>query len=373
MIRRAMPRNTVVMALILILAAASLGGCKTEDDTVVAGEAAPGSDTVSRSVPVRVETLVRQDFPVIVKLSGSTEARREVDISAELAGSVIDFPHKLGDRLEEGELILAIDARPYRAAVAQAEAGLLAARSALKQAERNLKRSRELKAKGRISDLELESMELAELQARSGVLGGEAALSQAELMLEDAEIRAPFAGRLAYKGVDRHEQIAPGMPVAAVVDLSGVLIRAGVGEQDAVRIRKGMHVEVSIPALDEARFPGRVKSVGVRSHPATRSYALLIEVDNAEGRILSGMAARGAVTVDTRTAVLSVPESAIVEQYGEDLVFVVVDGKVERRVVELGPRQGGRVLVESGLAADEALIVKGQWSVRDGLVVEIEN
>jgi membrane fusion protein, multidrug efflux system len=370
MTRRTIPRPVGATSSILILAIliSGLAGCGRG-----AQEEATSVAEAREATPVRTEILERGDFALTVKLSGSTEARREVDISAELAGSVITFPHELGDPLEEGELILAIDARAYRAAVSQAEAGLLAARSALRQAERNLERSRELKAKGRISDLELESMELAELQARSAVLGGEAALSQAELMLEDAEIRAPFAGRLAYKGVDRHEQIAPGMPVAAVVDLSGVLIRAGLGEQDAVRIGEGMAVEVTIPALGDAQFEGRVKSVGVRSHPATRSYELLIEVDNAEGRILSGMAARGVVTVDTRTAALSVPETSVIEQYGEKLVFVVVDGKVERRAVELGHRQGGRVLVESGLTAGEALIIKGQWSVRDGLAVEIKN
>lgn len=367
MIRRAFSRSLPQGTLVLAILTPVLTGCGAGDSEeivpVEGGEA----------TPVRTEILRFEDFRLAVKMSGSTEARREVDISAELAGSVTAFPHELGDPLEKGELILSIDARPYKAAVAQAEAGLLAARSALVQAERNLERARELKAKGRISDLELESMELAESQARSGVLGGEAALVQAELLLEDAEIRAPFAGRLAYKGVDRHEQIAPGLPVASVVDLSGVLIRAGVGEQDAVRIRKGMAVDVRVPALDDARFPGLVTAVGVRSHPATRSYEILIEVDNAEGRILSGMAVRVSVTAETRSGALSVPEAAIVEQYGENLVFVVIDGKAERRSIVLGPRQDGRVLVESGLAAGEALIVKGQWSVRDGLAVEIEN
>ncbi len=370
MIRRAILRRRGTAVFILFMGSLILGlsACGREGPA----DEQPSSET-GKATPVSTETLARADFAITVKLSGSTEARREVNISAELAGSVTDFPHELGDRLEQGELILAIDARPYRAGVSQAEAGVMAARSAQRQAERDLARTRELKAKGRISDLELEAMELSELQARSGLLGAEAALTQAELMLEDAEIRAPFAGQLAYKGVDRYEQIAPGLPVAAVVDLSGVLIRAGVGEQDAVRIKEGMTVAVRIPALDEAVFPGRVKAVGVRSHPATRSYAVLIAVDNPEGRILSGMAARAAVTVETRAAALSIPESAIVEQYGDDLAFVVAGGKAERRVLSLGPRHAGRVLVESGLAANEALIVKGQWSVRDGQAVEIEN
>jgi len=368
--RRATPQSAGRASFILLLALLISG--LTVCDRGASGDGDAAAEAAD-ATPVRTEILSRGDFAVSVKLSGSTEARREVNFSAKLAGSVVDFSHELGDRLAKDELILAIDARSYQAGVAQAEAGVMAARSANGQAQRDLERARELKAKERISDRELEAMELAELQSRSAVLGAEAALTQAQLMLEDAEIRAPFAGQLAFKGVELHEQIAPGLPVAALVDLSGILIRAGVGERDAVRIDEGMAVEVGIPALGDLRFPGRVKSVGVRSHPATRSFEVLIEVENPEGRILSGMAARAAVTVETRAGTLSIPESAIVEQYGGDVVFVAVEGKVERRAVVLGAREAGRVIVESGLDAGDALIVKGQWSVRDGLAVEIEN
>lgn len=368
-----LPRGARGPITLLLLAAAALvlaAGCGRQPAENPEAEAAPAPEVAT---PVRVITLAEEPFELGVHLSGGTEARYEVEIVAQLAGEVERFDAEPGDRLAEGDLILAVDARPYRAAVDQARAGVLAAESALRQADRELERSRELKARGRISDAEFEGVELMQLQAKSGLLGARAGLTQAELMLEDAEIRAPFTGRLAFKGVDVHEQIAPGMPVAAVVDLSGIVVRGGVGERDAVRLSPGMAAEVVVPALGEAAFPGRVTNVGVRSHPATRSFEVEIRVDNPEGRILSGMAARAKVVVETMSGVIAVPESAIVEQYGKPVLFVVTDGRAERREVSLGERDGDRVLVASGLAGGERLIVKGQWSVRDGLAVEIKN
>ncbi len=368
-----LPRAALGPISLLLLAATALAlaaGCAREESAEAEAETAPATEFAA---PVHAITLAEEPFSVGVRLSGGTEARREVEIVASLAGEVERFDVEPGDRLAEGDLILAVDARPYRAGVEQAKAGVLAGESALRQAERELDRSRELKERGRISDAEFEGIELRKLQAESGLLGARAGLTQAELMLEDAEIRAPFAGRLAFKGVDVHEQIAPGMPVAAVVDLSGIVIRGGVGERDAVRLSPGMPATVTLPALGEVAFPGRVKTVGVRSHPATRSYEVEIEVENPEGRILSGMAARAEVVVETLPGVIAVPETAVVEQYGKPVLFVVEDGRAARRAVTLGRRDGDRVLVLSGVAAGDQLIVKGQWSVRDGLAVEIKN
>lgn len=325
------------------------------------------------AVHVRTLDLAPADFAVNAHLSGSTEARREAEISAKLAGTVERFAVEPGDLLAENDLILALDARPYRAALKQARAGLQAAEANLRQAERELERTRALKEKGRISEAEYEGVELRQLQAASARLGAQAACEQAELALEDTEIRAPFAGRLALKGVDAHEQIAPGQPVAAVVDLSGVLIRAGVGERDAVRIRPGMPVKITVPALDEARFRGIVKNVGVRSHPATRSFEVEIAVENVEGRLLSGMATRAVVVVETRPGAIGIPETAVVEQYGEPVAYVVEAGLARRRALTLGPRDGDRVQVLAGLNAGDQLIIKGQWSVSDGSPVEVEN
>jgi len=351
-------RLGALCALSLLLGAADCGR-RSGGEPAAADSAAPAT-------PVGVRVLAEAEFLLTVKLSGSTEALREVEIAAKLAGTVAAFPATLGDQLAAGELIMRLDERPYAAALAQAEAGLLATEAAAAQARRELERARELRARERISEAELEGVGLAERQAEGARLAAAAALEQARLQLEDTELRAPFAGRLAAKRVDAHEQIAPGTPVAALADLSQVLVRCSVSEQDAVRLASGQPATLSIPALGEARLPGRVRAVGVRAHPLTRSYEVEIVADNPERRLLSGMAARVEVEIARWPGAILIPGDAVVEQYGQPVAFVVEGGLARRRALTLGPASGEQVLVETGLAAGDRLIVQGQWSVRDG-------
>lgn len=358
------PRRAFVLGALLLLGL-SLGACEQR------GGSDAAADSTVAATPVSVRTLAAEEFRQTLRLNGSTQARREVEIAAKLPGTVASFPAELGDRLAKGELILSLDLRPFETALAQAEAGLLAAEAAAAQAARELERARELKARERISDAELESVTLAERQAESARRAAAAGLEQARLQLEDARVLAPFAGRLAAKHVDAHEQVAPGMPVAALADLAQVRVRCSVSEQDVARLAAGQPATLSIPALGEARFPGALQAVGVRADPLTRSYAVEIVADNPGERMLSGMAARVEVEIARRPGAILIPGDAVVEQYGQPVAFVVEAGLARRRALTLGPTDGERVLVEAGLAAGDQLIVQGQWSARDGQPVAL--
>jgi len=354
-------RHLAPAALLLLILGCGRGG----------EQAAEEAPEAVRALPVAVQTVQPSRFVVVVEPGGSTEAWREVDLAAEVAGTVLERPHELGDLVAENALLLRVDDRLYRAQVEQAEAGLLAAEAALKQARRELERSRSLKEKGRISDAEFEGVQLGALQAESGERAARAALDLARMQLEDCEIRAPFAGRLAYIGPEKGEQLAPGMPVASLVDLSSVLIRSSLSERDVVRVSPGMTVDVFVPALADQRFEGRVSAVGPRSDPATRSFPVEIRIPNAEGRLLSGMAARSSIRVEDREGSLVIPAGAVVEQYGEPIVFTVEENLARRRPVKLGLRSDDRVEVLEGLSAGDRLVVQGQWTIKDGSAVEI--
>jgi RND family efflux transporter MFP subunit len=360
-LRRLVP----LTAMVILLAS----GCGKRSD----GDSPDGDTPLISSVPVEVTQVRPGKFTLDIDISGSTEAIREVNISARVGGNVESAPVELGDRVGKGDLLLQIDHRLFAAGVAQARAGLLAAEAAYKQASRELQRAQTLKDKGRISDAEFERAELGKLSTESTHLAARATLEQTELQLEYSEIRAPFPGLVALKTVEVGELVAPGMPVTAVVDLSGILIRAGLSEQEIVRVRVGMEVDIRIPALAEEHFLGRIRTLGVRSDPITRSYPVEVVIDNPEGRILSGMAARGGIIVEKLDQVITVPGDAVVEQYGKAVVFLVREGKALRREVQLGSRAGDLIVVTHGLEAGDRLITKGQWSVQDGLAVEIMN
>lgn len=355
-------------ALLLLLVVGC--GKAPENEAKADGENEPQKVESARAVPVVVQQVRPSRFTVTLSPGGSTEAWREVDMAAQVGGTVLRVPHEIGDIVEKGDLLVEIDKRLYSAGVQQAKAGLLAAEGAHYQAQRNLERSRSLKENDRISDVEFEAVKLGALQAESGMLAARAALDLASKSLEDCEIRAPFKGRVAMLIPEVGEQVAPGMPMAAVVDLSSVLIRTSISERDAVRIQKGMPVDIFIPALQDMRFEGEVHSLGVRSDMRTRSFPLEILVPNVDGILLSGMSARSSIRLEDRAGAIVIPAGAVVEQYGEPIVFTMQEGVARRKNIRLGMREGDRVEVLEGLGAGEELIVQGQWSVNDGTAVE---
>ncbi|MCP4547392.1 MAG: efflux RND transporter periplasmic adaptor subunit [bacterium] len=354
----------VILTMLALLVAAGCGRRKVPE--AVEAE----SNIVT---PVVTHIVAPVTFDLKVDLTGSTEAAREVDISAKVGGTVDHFPQLVGDVVAAGDLILRIDPRLHQAGADRARAGVLAAEAVHEHAGRELERGRQLKARERISDAEFEGIELASKQAASGLLSARAALAMAELQLEDCEIRAPFAGRITSREVEVGEQVGPGQPLTGVIDLGSIIIRSSLSERDAVQVREGMEVNVNIPALQEETFRGRVRSVGVRSDAATRSYSIEVEVVNPGGRILSGMAARGEIRLSSQAGVITTPVAAIVDQYGQAFVYVVKENMALRRKVKLGPRSGDDYIVESGLEAGDNLIVKGQFSVRDSMQVDIKN
>jgi len=360
-------KKLLMLAPLALLIVAGCGR-NAKDEAPAAQDAA--TEGAGRPVPVSVLTVQPSRFTLTLSPGGSTEAWHEVDLAAQVAGSVASRPVELGDFVKKGDLLLGIDARLYRAQVEQAEAGLMAAEAALKQARRELERSRALKEKARISDAEHEAVELGALQAESGERAAKAALDLAKKQLEDCEIRAPFAGRVAAMHPELGEQVAPGMPACAVVDLTSVRIRSSLSERDAVRVREGMPVDIFVPALNDQRFEGVVHAMGVRSDPVTRSFPLEIRVPNPDGRLLSGMSARSSIRLEERSGALAIPVNAVVEQYGEPVAFTVTEGRASRRQLTLGPREGDLVEVLDGLRAGDKLIVRGQWSVKDGTAVE---
>ncbi len=359
----------ILTPVLLLLLAAGCGRAP-EGEADEGDSPAPQEMEATRAVPVVAQAITPSRFTLTIEPGGSTEAWREVDMAAQVAGTVMRVPHELGDIVEKGALLVEIDKCLYAAGVDQAKAGLVGARAAYEQAQRDLERTQALKDKGRVSDVEFEGVRLGALTAESGMLAAEAALKLAEKSLEDCEIRAPFAGRVAMLLPEVGEQVAPGMPMAAVVDLSSVLIRTSISERDAVRVQKGMPVDVYIPALADLRFAGQVHSVGVRSDMMTRSFPLEIVIPNAEGKLLSGMSARSSIRLEDKTGAIVIPAGAVVEQYGEPIVFTVQEGVARRKDIVLGKREGDRVEVLEGLTAGERLIVQGQWSVKDGTAVE---
>lgn len=348
-----MRRGAGAALTLLILGAVAACGDAQADGT----EAAQEEPGFSRVINVEVAELTREDFREEVRLTGVAWANRDVQIAAEESGVVREVMVEKGSWVEAGEPILRIDDSVLAAQVAQARA----------QAELN---EQTWERRKRLWEEDRVGSELAYLEARFAAEQATANLTGLEARLARTTIRAPFAGILESRTVELGSMVSPGQTVGRVVDLSRVKVVAGVPERYAPDIVRGSDAVVHFDVLPEESYPAQVDYVGATVNPANRTFPIEIEMANPGAEVKPEMVANVVVERRTLENAIVVPQDALVRVEDGYVVFVAdsADGRpiARERKVELGPSQGNRVVVASGLEAGERLIVLGQRSVAAG-------
>ncbi|HEX6202539.1 MAG TPA: efflux RND transporter periplasmic adaptor subunit [Thermoanaerobaculia bacterium] len=347
-------RNVTVLrgAAALVLAAlpfaAACGGGSTE------GEPPPAEESrtaIVRTVMPSLETVVDR-----VELSADLIAERRAVLAAEVPGVVDVMRVEVGQRIGAGHLVAAIDTRALEQALAEAEAYQ-------RQAVAQHQRATALYEKRSITQQQL-------LDAVTAKDVAEAQLASVRLDLDKSRIRAPWAGEVAAKRVEVGDYVTPGQPVIDLVDASTLKVRAPAPAADVPYLEVGAPVAIRVDAYPGEVFAGRLVRLGAELDPRARSLDVEAEIANRDGRLKPGMSARLEVPRRTLTDAVLVPLESLVDLGEARAVFVVEDGVARRRVVELGPVVGERVVVLSGVAAGEPVVVEGEQRIADGQEVE---
>lgn len=185
-----------------------------------------------------------------------------------------------------------------------------------------------------------------------------------------APVLSTLNGMVGRVYLDRGAEVGLNTPVVLVVDDSVMLVRAEVPERYAGRIAPGQRVRVQVAARSERDVPGRITRVSPVVDAATRAVPIEVTLIDPPGILKSGMFASLAVVTASRAGALTVPVDAMGEG-GDPAVFVVVNGKAERRPVTTGIRSETAVEILSGLLEGDSVVVFGLYGLEDGSPVEI--
>lgn len=205
--------------------------------------------------------------------------------------------------------------------------------------------------------------------AKGGDLAqADAALRLAMNQLASAEVTAPTDAVVAARSVQVGERVSPGIPAVTLVRLDTVTLTGTVEEVAVGSVRVGQQAVVKVDALPGRMLRGRVESVAPVASGPGGHFLVRVAVENYEGLLRGGMAARAVLRLSPSSAVL-VPEGAVVRRGGDTFVLVIRDRLVARRAVGLGRPRGGRVEVLSGLAAGERVAAASAAALDEGQVV----
>ena len=324
-------------------------------DSGKTGAATP--EAVARRTNVAVVVARPDTMTQIGRYPASVEGWRDVRLSFLEAGSVLEIRKSLGDSVHKGDLIAKLHTHLLDAALIEAQAGA-------KFHRYNYEKSQQLFGDGTISEQDLYSAEYDDRRAASH-------LATVRQRLRNSTLLAPFPGVVAGRWIDVGDLAQPGQPAVRLVQTDPVRLTAWLPEGDIGDFTVGRDVDVQIDALDARSFAGQVDRVGPAAETDRRVFPLEVRIENANGELKPGMAGKLRARRRMMSNVLVIPRDALVERESGPVVFVVTEGKVALRDVALGPSEGNRVVVRSGLAAGDTLVVAGGRDLIAGESVRI--
>jgi len=321
---------------------------------------------------------------------GSLVARRSVDIAPKISGRVERVFVQVGDRVKDGQLIAQMDARTFQEDLREAEAALRVADATLKgeQAElvdltRKLERARRLVEKQFVSREDFDTLDsqrsaaAAQVElARAQITQMLARLANAKLRLSEAQLYAPFAGRVEKRLVDPGAMVNAGTAIAALVDINPVKVIIPVVEKNYPKISVGQKAIVTCDAFSRQHFEGKVVRMAPVLSQETRTGEVEIEIANPSGQLKPGMFARVDIAIDRRRDVLLAPEGALVKTPSGHGVFRIAPGGAETAKVQLvtvaaGNTRNGQIEIDGELKPGDRVVTLGANLLKDGQRVRV--
>ena len=345
----------------VLLGLAALAACKQAEDGPVAKAPPPP--------PVKLPLAVVEEAPTPdqLVLTGLITADQRSEVTADTQGKVLAVLVERGDRVKMGAALARLDVRSAALASREAQANLGSARAQRELAEEECKRTRALLDKGAITRSEYDRQIAQCTSALQQVQAAEARSAMMAKSVTDGLVRAPFEGVITERMVSAGEFVAPGRPLFTLVDDDPLRIALSVPEIAVRSIKPDQQVQLTSVAYPGKTYTATVTRIGAE---IGRARALIVEATIERGTdLVPGMFAEAAVTVGQITRPV-VPADAVVPRGKTWHAFVVANGEVEDRIVQLGTSPGaGRVSIARGVVKGEKVVAKVTPEVVDGLRV----
>lgn len=321
-----------------------------------ADQQAPSAQAQAFATPVEAATVKQQELVRRIVAVGSLLANEEVMLRPEFEGRVVKIHFDEGQQVKKGQLLVSLDDSIYRAELKQADARL-----ALSQA--NIKRIRELRAKGLSNQQEQD-------QAVSQLGVDKAAQALARTRLNYMRLNAPFDGVIGLRSISEGDYLSRGQDIVSIVSSNPIKLEFRIPEVYLAQVDVGQSVNVSVGAFDGESFHGEVYAIAPDVDVIGRSFTVRALIDNEDGRLRPGLFAQVELVLERKGDALMVPEDALMPAGDKQYVYRIVDGKAVRTEVSTGAREGAMVEITAGLDAGAQVVTAGQMKIMDGASVQ---
>ena len=354
-------------ALAITVALLGLAGCGDTNSSSTAEQ----PPLVTVSAPIVKEIVEYDDF------TGRFEAVETVEVRARVNGHIEQVAFKDGALVRKGDLLVTIDRRPYRMAVEQAEAAVLAAQSRLRFADGDLERAQNLSRTGNLSEQTLEQRRQASGTAKAELDGAQAALAVARLNLDWTEVRAPISGQIGRRLISEGNLVkADDSILAMIISDDPIHFYFDIDERSYLAYQRAFMAQggvtnangkarIAIFGDKEPTREARLDYLDNRVDGGSGSVRLRAVVANTDHLLKPGLFGTIRLAGSPAYQGVLVPDQAIATDQDRRFVWVVAnDNTVSARDIRPGPRVDGYRLIRTGLNGGETIVVSGLQRVK---------
>lgn len=388
---------------VLVLAGGGFYVYKTKPSWLPVAQAKAGPNDKDKkpekeAIPVELVTAKRSEISAYITATANLRALREVAISSQAEGIVEKVAAEEGDFVKEGQVLCVLDNTPVKIRLQLAEEKLEQAKLQMDKAkirqqkafaqightQAEFDRYEKARKEGLVSDKEvatykykLEELQHDERQAVSeskefqhkvGELQAE--IAQAKLELSRTEIRAPFAGYLTQRTVNIGQRVKLADNLFTVGAFSPLYADVHLSEKDARSVQPGQTASLRLGSDETASIDGKVERLAPIVDQASGTVKVTVAISPKPG-FRPGAFVRVDIRTDSKSDAIVIPKRALIEEDGQNYVFIASNDTAKRMKVELGYQREGMVEIRSGVNPGENVVVAGQGALKQGGKIKV--
>lgn len=340
--------RSILTILLLSAVTGFLSGCAAKEE----------KKAKSTAVKVSVQEIRSQGLSEELSFSGTIEADNSVQVGFAVPGTISSVKVNEGQQVSAGQLLATIDPTEY-------DNALLIANAGLEQAEDMFNRLNGLYQKG-----SLPAKDFIEIKTKLAQAKANRNLSVKRV--NDTKLYAPMSGIVTAKSLEKGAMAALGVPAFTIIKTDQVYATVTVPESEIGKISKGQTANVFISTLNQ-QLSGKIAIINPQADPATKSYAVKVQLRNPAGRLLPGMIAQTKIATGQSLEAITIPASAVIRD-ADDITYVFVTGndqKAMRRRITASGVKGNDIIVSEGLKFGDRVVVAGQTRLKDGAAISL--
>jgi RND family efflux transporter MFP subunit len=341
-----------ISALVVVIVAVLYMAGSFSDKQPAGLKESPVTQYQGEVVTVELQTITRTEL-----VPGSVIAKQNTQISSNVMAQVKQFKVRAGDKVNKGDLLIALKQDDFKAMLAQSEANINVVQASLTQAKKQLTRVSELQGKGLVSVSELDDAKAKFDSLMANLAAAKQQQTQAQVSLNYTQIKAPISGVVVERLAEPGDTVTPGVPLLVLYNPKQLQLAFNVREQQAVKLKLGEHLKVSLPSLDITTAASISEIVPVVDN-AARSLLIRLEIEPKQG-LIPGLYAQLHLPFEKMRGILVDPRW--IHDFGQlSMVYVIHAKKIERRFVRLGEQIDEQQHIIAGLKAGDKIAVDYQ-------------